>query len=376
MQLSEQPLAAALLSAGVLSLPALAHGDRHGHPQRQRAGPERSGHLGRFRLRRLPRHRPGLLSRLGARGRAENRVLIYTRTAGPRHANLGPAPGRRTEPAAGARATWCRTRSSAGSPPKASRPTGPRTSPASPACNRYKAVIFASTSRDTLLTHGRRSIRPWRSTPRPARTSTPPRPRCASTCAPAAASSASTTRSAPSTTGRSTKACSATPTTTTTAPTRTARSVVVAQRQLDRRPAGDAGRSATSGTTCVPFPTQREVPATVDENTLGDAARRPPGPRQVPSGGLVPVLRRRPRRGSRRSAMTARRSPTARASPARRSSRALIINGIKSAMGLVPFCTTHGGKRWSRTTGTEKRAASSRRPGPRRPGPFHIMESR
>jgi type 1 glutamine amidotransferase len=83
----------------------------------------------------------------------QNKVLIYTRTAGPRHANLGTALAAGLNPALGAnnvvqnslikwlgevgvQADWTEdvTRLSN--------------------LNQYKAIIFASTSRDTLFKHG------------------------------------------------------------------------------------------------------------------------------------------------------------------------------------------------------------------------------
>lgn len=86
--------------------------------------------------------------------REGNRVLIYTRTAGPRHSNLGPPLAAGLNPTldpsnvvqtslrtwlgrAGIEADWTED---------VTRLTN---------LNRYKAVIFASTSRDALFAHGR-----------------------------------------------------------------------------------------------------------------------------------------------------------------------------------------------------------------------------
>lgn len=83
----------------------------------------------------------------------QNKVLIYTRTAGPRHANLGPAlaPGKNPALSAsnvvqnaliawmaeqGVAADWTEDVTQLSN------------------LNQYKAVIFASTSRDTLFKHG------------------------------------------------------------------------------------------------------------------------------------------------------------------------------------------------------------------------------
>lgn len=83
----------------------------------------------------------------------QNKVLIYTRTAGPRHANLGPALAAGKNPPLSASnvvqnaliawlaeqgvvADWTEDVTQLSS------------------LNQYKAVIFASTSRDTLFKHG------------------------------------------------------------------------------------------------------------------------------------------------------------------------------------------------------------------------------
>jgi type 1 glutamine amidotransferase len=83
----------------------------------------------------------------------QNKVLIYTRTAGPRHQNLGPAlaAGRNPPLAAGnvvqkaliawmaengVQADWTEDVTQLSN------------------LNQYKAIIFASTSRDTLFKHG------------------------------------------------------------------------------------------------------------------------------------------------------------------------------------------------------------------------------
>jgi uncharacterized protein len=89
--------------------------------------------------------------------RVGNKVLIYTRTAGPRHANLGPRMTGGLNPpltpahvvqnalirwlaAEGITADWTEDVSWMNSPGR---------------LHPYKAVIFASTSRDTLFAHGR-----------------------------------------------------------------------------------------------------------------------------------------------------------------------------------------------------------------------------
>jgi hypothetical protein len=140
------------------------------------------------------------------------RVLVYSRTAGPRHANLGTAltAGTNRQDSAGVVCT----------------PPGPANNPC-PALNannvaqqalrtwlnaegiqvditedvtrlsglnQYRAVIFMSRRAIRCGSMAPPSSRPRPSTRRRTRTSTPPRPRCASTCGPAADSSASTTR--------------------------------------------------------------------------------------------------------------------------------------------------------------------------------------
>ena len=158
-----------------------------------------------------------------------NTVLIYSRTAGPRHGNLGPAlaagVNRASNPTAGAHADR-EQRRAAGAADLAGRRRHRRRhhrrrQPDPGLGNSYKAVIFMSPTRDTLWLHGKQARS--RSTPGQRldrRAQDQPAPVHARR---AAASSASTTRSARNTTGRTTKACSATPTTTITAPTRTAR---------------------------------------------------------------------------------------------------------------------------------------------------------
>jgi uncharacterized protein len=86
--------------------------------------------------------------------REGNRVLIYTRTAGPRHANLGPPLGPGLNPALGPlnvvqnslRAWLARVHIESDWTEDVSSLAN---------LNRYKAIIFASTSRDALFAHGR-----------------------------------------------------------------------------------------------------------------------------------------------------------------------------------------------------------------------------
>ena len=86
--------------------------------------------------------------------REGNRVLIYTRTAGPRHANLGPRLPSGLNPPLGAGnivqnslKNWLEQEGiEVDWTEDVTRLTN---------LHRYKAVIFASTSRDTLFAHGR-----------------------------------------------------------------------------------------------------------------------------------------------------------------------------------------------------------------------------
>ena len=105
----------------------------------------------------------------------QNKVLLYTRTAGPRHANLGPAL------AAGLNPPLWRGECLAKCDHRLDGRTGRDVDWTEDVTrlanlNQYKAVIFASTSRDTLFKHGTAvsATRP-QSTRRPMRTSTRPR---------------------------------------------------------------------------------------------------------------------------------------------------------------------------------------------------------
>src|SRR5688572_14503285 len=146
-------LAAALLSAGVLSVPAQA-GDRQDTRSGNRPDLNDPDISGDFDYGVCRGTDPDCYHDWAHEERQGNRVLIYTRTAGPRHANLGPRLTAGLNPpltpanvvqnalirwlaAEGIEADWTEdvTRISS--------------------LHRYKAVIFASTSRDTLFAHGR-----------------------------------------------------------------------------------------------------------------------------------------------------------------------------------------------------------------------------
>src|SRR5436190_21787059 len=85
----------------------------------------------------------------------QNKVLVYTRTAGPRHANLGPAlPAGLNPPLDPARhivqTNLIRLLNAEGIAVDWTEDVTRLSN-----LNSYKAVIFASTSRDTLFAHGR-----------------------------------------------------------------------------------------------------------------------------------------------------------------------------------------------------------------------------
>ena len=172
-------LAAALLSVGALSSVAMADNDRDRGRLDTRSGlkpdlndPKISGDFDYGVCRGTS---PKCYHDWVDAEERQNRVLVYSRTAGPRHANLGPAlPAGRFTPECGY-----------GPPPPQNSPPGtPCGAPVLTAShtvqnalirwlgafnilvditedanqlsnlNRYKAVIFASPTRDTLWKHG------------------------------------------------------------------------------------------------------------------------------------------------------------------------------------------------------------------------------
>jgi type 1 glutamine amidotransferase len=83
----------------------------------------------------------------------QNKVLIYTRTAGPRHGNLGPAlPAGRNPPLTAAHVVQSALIAWMAEQGVTADWTEDVTQLSN--LNQYKAVIFASTSRDTLFKHG------------------------------------------------------------------------------------------------------------------------------------------------------------------------------------------------------------------------------
>lgn len=83
----------------------------------------------------------------------QNKVLIYTRTAGPRHGNLGPAlPAGLNPPLSAAHVVQNALVAWMSEQGVAADWTEDVTRLSN--LNQYKAVIFASTSRDTLFKHG------------------------------------------------------------------------------------------------------------------------------------------------------------------------------------------------------------------------------
>jgi len=151
-------LAAALVLLGGLSTAVLANGDR-GSSTRSGNNPDMNDPKisGDFDYGVCRGTNPKCYHDWKATDEEEprqNKVLIYTRTAGPRHANLGPRLAAGLNPpltashvvqnalirwlaAKGVGADWTED---------VTRITN---------LHQYKAVIFASTSRDTLFAHGR-----------------------------------------------------------------------------------------------------------------------------------------------------------------------------------------------------------------------------
>ena len=88
--------------------------------------------------------------------RQGNRVLLYTRTAGPRHANLGPALAAGLNPPLGpGNVLQTQLKSWLEQEGITMDWTEDVTTFSGVNLNQYEAVIFASTSRDALFAHGR-----------------------------------------------------------------------------------------------------------------------------------------------------------------------------------------------------------------------------
>ena len=273
----------------------------------------------------------------------ENKVLIYTRTAGPRHANLGPrlAAGLNPPLAAGniVQNSLIRWLAAEGIAADWTEDVTRLSN-----LNQYKAVIFASTSRDTLQKHG-------------------------SAVDPALAIN-----------------------TTTSAHLDAAKTAL---RQYIRAGGGFVaihnafgteynwpwyegllgnanyydhganqdgtavvvqGDSSTAGLpgsfgfkdewyNLVPFPTAVKFLLRVDEDTLATKRSTHPG-----HGKFHPVAWCQYYDGGRSWVTTLGHDGAAFTEgsgfPGQAAFQSLITNGIKSAMGLVPFCTTHERKRW------------------------------
>jgi len=166
------------------------------------------------------------------------------------------------------------------------------------------------------------------------RISTPQRLRYGSSCVPAAASSEFTMRSALSTTGTGTKACSAMQIIATMARFRTVVKIVAAD-------------SSTSGISnfafkdewynLEPFPTLVKFLATVDEDSLATRRTVHPG-----HGDFHPVAWCQYYDGGRSWVTTLGHDGAAfidgSGFPGQQSFKRLIVNGILSAMGNIPFC--------------------------------------
>lgn len=277
----------------------------------------------------------------------QNKVLIYSRTAGPRHANLGPALGAGLDPVLDptrhiAQSTLVQWLAAEGVEVHWTEDVATLNSQLGPGST-YKAVIFMSPTRDTLWRHG-------------------------TAVAPNVALN-----------------------TTVNAQLDAAK---VALRQFMRGGGGFVGihnafgteynwpwyegllgnanyydhganqngtvnivanDSSTEGVgsfgfrdewyNLVPFPTRVKFLATVDENSLATRRTVHPG-----HGDFHPVAWCQYYDGGRSWVTTLGHDGAAFTEgsgfPGQAAFQSLITNGIKSAMGLVPFCTTQERKRW------------------------------
>jgi type 1 glutamine amidotransferase len=156
-------IAAALLACGGFSTPLLADDDDHARGTSSGMRPDLndpkiSGDFdyGVCRGTDPKCYHDWVVDENGVSGR-QNKVLLYTRTAGPRHANLGPAlpPGKHSKPYAALTAAHVlqqaiiRWMAAEGVDVDVTEDVTQINN-----LNQYRAVIFASTSRDTLWKHG------------------------------------------------------------------------------------------------------------------------------------------------------------------------------------------------------------------------------
>ena len=142
----------------------------------------------------------------------------------------------------------------------------------------------------------------------------------------------STTPSAPSTTGPGTKACSATPTTTTTARTRPAPSEIVAAATPRRPACRPLDVQATSGTTsCRSRPRSSSWPPSTRTRCARHAALGHPG-----HGSFHPVAWCQYYDGGRAWLTTLGHEVQALTGDQRFLGH--LTGGVKSAMGMAPFC--------------------------------------
>ena len=218
--------------------------------------------------------------------------------------------------------------------------TGPRTSRCSPSSVQDYSRIQGGDFLEHQPRHAVEARHGGRSPLRPSiharrRTLMPPRQRCGNTFGPAAASWEFTTLSAPSTTGTGTKACSATPTITIMARTRTAWSR--SSPRIPPRRASATSPFAMSGTTLSrfrlwsnssPLSTRTRWPREEQCTRGTETSIRSLGA----STTTVAV------RGLRRSAMTPMAFTDGSGFPGQQQFKSLIVNGILSAMGNIPFC--------------------------------------
>ena len=89
----------------------------------------------------------------------------------------------------------------------------------------------------------------------------------------------------------------------------------------------------------MPYPTNVKFLLRLDETTLANRRDDAPRPRQLPPGVVVPVLRRRPFVGDDARPRPRVTSYDGTGFAGQAHFKQHIVQGIKSAMGLLPFCT-------------------------------------
>ena len=337
-------VAAALLSAGALSIPALANGNHGRIDTRSGMKPDLNDPAisGDFDYGVCRGTDPDCYHDWVGDGR-QNKVLIYSRTAGPRHANLGPrmAAGLNPPLVAGniAQSALIRWLAAEGIGADWTEDVTRLSN-----LNQYKAVIFLSTSRDTMQAHGR-AVDPALAI---------------NTTTSAHLDAAKTALRQYVRAGGGFVAIHNAFGTEYNWPwyegllgnanyydhgaNQDGTAVVV---QDDSSTAGLPGSFGFKDEwyNLVPFPTAVKFLVRVDEDTLATKRSTHPG-----HGKFHPVAWCQYYDGGRSWVTTLGHDGAAFTEgsgfPGQAAFQSLITNGIKSAMGLVPFCTVHERKRW------------------------------